>query len=289
MRIISVLLTDAISPPIRLHTLLTGWQTGSLSSITLAVEVGLAVWYVVSVRRLATRSRHWPPWRTASFLVGTVLVIIAVQSGLAGYDDQVFSLHVVQHLLLMNFAPILFALSAPMTLALQASNRKTQKVLLKVLHHPVAELVTNPVFVVGVVYGTMIVYFLTPFYNLSLEHPLLHDLSHLHFLISGCLFWWLVVGRDPSRWRLSHPVKLGILAIGIPVNAVLGIALTGARVSVAARFHTVADTHRGGAILWVVGEIITVIAMSIIVFQWMQHEERRAIRADRQLESQAQL
>jgi putative copper resistance protein D len=285
----SVLLGDVISPPIRLHTLLTGWQTNSLSVIALTIEVGMAVWYVVSVRRLATRGRHWSPWRTASFLGGTVLVIVAVQSGLAAYDDQVFAVHVVQHLLLMNFAPILFALSAPMTLALQASNRTTQQALLKVLHHPVVELVTNPVFVVVVVYGTMIVYFLTPFYNLSLEHPLLHDLSHLHFLVSGGLFWWLVVGRDPSRWRLSHPVKLGILAIGIPVNAVLGITLTGARASVAARFHTVADTHRGGAILWVVGEITTVIAMAIIVYQWMQYEERQAVRADRQLESQAQL
>ena len=71
-----------------------------------------------------------------------------MQSGLASYDDQVFAAHVVQHLLLMNFAPILFALSAPVTLALQASDRRTQQGLLKVLHHPVVEFVTNPVFVV---------------------------------------------------------------------------------------------------------------------------------------------
>ena len=99
-------------------------------------------------------------------------MVIAVQSGLASYDDEVFAVHVVQHLLLMNFAPILYALSAPVTLALQASSRPTQQRLLKVLHHPVVEFVTNPVFVVLVTYGTMIVYFLTPFYNFSLEHPL---------------------------------------------------------------------------------------------------------------------
>ena len=73
----------------------------------------LAAWYVVSVRRLAARGRAWPRWRTVSFLSGTVLVIIAVQSGLASYDDEVFWIHVIQHLLLMNFAPILLALSAP--------------------------------------------------------------------------------------------------------------------------------------------------------------------------------
>ena len=288
MRLVSVVFADALSPSISLPTLVTGWQTDSLSFVALFIEVALAVWYVVSVRRLAARGRRWSPWRTASFLGGTGLVIVAVQSGLAAYDDKVLALHVVQHLLLMNFAPILFALGAPVTLALQASERATQQRLLKILHNRVVEAVTNPVFVVVVVYGTMIGYFLTPFYNLSLQHPLLHELSHLHFLVSGSLFWWLVVGLDPSRWRLSHPVKLGILAIGIPVNAVLGIALTGARLSIATRFHTVADTHRGGAILWVVGELVTVVAMGIIVFHWMQYEERQAIRADRQLESRAQ-
>ncbi len=283
-----MLLADAISPPIRLHTLLTGWQTDALSLVSLAIELTLALWYVTAVRRLARRGRSWSPWRTASFLGGTALIVVAAQSGLAAYDDQVFAVHVVQHLLLMNFAPILLALSAPVTLALQASERRTQQGLLKVLHHPVVEFITNPVFVVVVANATMIVYFLTPFYSLSLEHPLLHDLSHLHFLVSGCLLWWLVVGRDPSRWRLSYPVKLGILAVAIPVTAVIGISLTGARASVAPLFHSVSDTHRGGAILWVVGEVTTVVAMAIIVYQWMQFEERQAVRADRQLDSRAQ-
>jgi putative copper resistance protein D len=132
----------------------------------------------------------------------------------------------------------------------------------------------------------MIGYFLTPFYAFSLEHPLVHDVSHLHFLVAGCLFWWLVIGRDPSRWRLSHPARLGILAIGIPVNVVLGLSLTGASTSIAARFHTVADTHRGGAVLWIAGELIVLGALGISLFQWMRYEERKAARADRVLDAQ---
>jgi putative membrane protein len=281
-------LADGVSPPIELHTLLTGWQTDWLSSAALVVEIAFVLWYLGAVRRLGARHRHWPVGRTVSFVAASALIIVAVQSGLAAYDDQVFALHVVQHLLLMNFAPILLALSAPVTLALQASRRPMQQRLLKVLHHPVVEFVTHPVFVVLVANITMIVYFLTPFYAFSLEHPLVHDFSHLHFLVTGCLFWWLIVGRDPARWRLSHPVKLGILAIGIPVNVVLGISLTGAQASIAARFHSVADTHRGGAILWVAGELVVVAAMAIIVVQWMQYEERKAVRADRLLDAQGE-
>ena len=279
------LFADAVSPPIELHTLLTGWQTDTLSLVALAIELGLAAWYLVSARRLARRGRRWSRWRTASFLAGTALVVVAAQSGLAAYDDEVFAAHVVQHLLLMNLAPICYALGAPVTLALQASNRPTQRRLLRVIHHPVVEFVTHPAVVVVVAYGTMVAYFLTPFYNFSLEHPLVHDLTHLHFLVSGCLFWWLVVGLDPSRWRLGYPAKLGILAAGIPVTAILGVALTSASTSVAPAFHSLADTRRGGSILWIVGELITFVAMAIIVYQWMRNEERQAVRADRLLDA----
>ncbi len=282
-----MLLADAISPNVSVHTLLTAWQTDTLSLVSLAIEVALAAWYVVSVRRLAARGRTWPKGRTACFVAGTILMIVAVQSGLASYDDQVFWVHVVQHLLLMNFAPILLALSAPVTLALQASSRPTQRVLLVILHHPVVEFLTNPVVVVITAYGTMLVYFLSSFYNFSLEHPLIHDLTHLHFLVSGCLFWWLVVGRDPSRWRLSFPAKLGLLAAGIPVNAVLGVTLTGATASIAPHFHTLGDTHVGGSVLWVVGELTSLIAMGIVLYQWMQYEERAAVRADRRSDAAA--
>ena len=278
-------LADVRSPAVRVHTLLTGFQHDPLSVVALAVEVGLVVWYLGAVRRLARRGRRWSPWRTASFVGASALVMVAVQSGLAAYDDEVFAAHVVQHLILMSFAPILYALSAPMTLALQASARPMQERLLRVLHHPVVEFVTRPVVVATVAYGTMIVYFLTPFYVLSLEHTWLHELSHLHFLVSGCLFWWVVVGIDPSRWRLSHGAKLGLLAVGIPVNALLGLVLTGSRVSVAPAFHTVGDTHRGGSVLWIVGELVTLVAMAIVVSQWMRYEQREAVRADRRLDA----
>jgi len=151
----------------------------------------------------------------------------------------------------------------------------------------VIEFVTNPVVVVIAAYGTMLFYFLTSFYNFSLEHPLVHDFTHLHFLVSGCLFWWLVIGIDPSRWRLSHPAKLGYLAVGVPVTAILGVALTGARTSIAPHFHTVADTQGGGSILWIVGELVTLIAIAIVTYQWMRLEEREAIRADRRADAEA--
>ena len=280
-----MLVADAISPPVQLHTLLSGWQSDWLNFVSLAIEAAVAIGYLVFARRLAARGRRWSPWRTTSFVAGIVTIVIAVQSGLASYDDSVFSIHVIQHLLLMNVAPILLALGAPVTLLLQAGDRSTQQRVLRVLHNPVVEVITNPVFVLVVFSVTMVGYFLTPFYQFSLEHPLLHDVTHLHFLIAGCLYWWLVVGIDPSRWRLSYPMKLGFLAVDIPVGTLLGLGLTQTNESIAPLFHSLSDTHAGGSILWILGEIFTFLAMGIVVIQWMRADVREAARADRRADA----
>ncbi len=274
-----------LSPPVRLHTLLTGWQTDWLTLVTVAVDVALGVAYVAASIRLGRKGRTWSLWRTASFLAGLLTVVVATFSGLAAYDSSVFVVHVVQHLLLMNMAPILLVLGAPVTLALQASGRRTQTAILHVLHHPIVEFVTNPLVVLAVFTVTMIGYFLTPFYQFSLEHPLVHDATHLHFLVAGCLYWWLVVGVDPSRWRLSFPMKLGFLAVEIPVGTILGLSLIQAQVSVAPRFHTLADTHNGGAVMWIVSEFVTFSAISILLYQWMRSDAREASRTDRRADA----
>ncbi len=259
-----------------------------MNLVALAIELGIALVYVLGVVRLARRGRHWSPWRTASFMLGTLAVVAAIQSGLASYDDSVFQCHVIQHLLLMNVALIFYALGAPVTLALQASERQTQRRLLKVLHSKAVEFITHPLLVAINFAGTLLIFFLSPFYQFSLEHPLIHELTHLHFLVSGILYWWLVVGVDPSRWRLSFPAKLGYLAVGIPTTTILGLALTQSRSSIAPLFHSVSDTHAGGAILWIVGELFTLGAMAIVVVQWMAVDRREAIRGDRQADAAEQ-
>jgi putative copper resistance protein D len=276
-----MLFADAISPPVLFHTLLTGWQTDWLTLMAVVVDVALGAAYLFGALRLSKKGRRWSAWRTGSFLAGVVTIAIATFSGLASYDDSVFSIHVIQHLLLMNLAPIFLVLGAPVTLALQASGRSTQTTILKVLHHPIVEFVTNPLVVLFFFSVTMIGYFLSPFYQFSLEHPLLHDVTHFQFLVTGCLYWWLVLGIDPSRWRLTYPMKLGFLALDIPVGTLLGLALTQATTSIAPSFHSLADTKAGGGILWVASELITFTAIGIVAYQWMRSDTREAERGDR--------
>ena len=155
--------------------------------------------------------------------------------------------------------------------------------MLRILHSKVFEAATFPAAVAILSYGLMLGYFLSGFYTYSEEHPLVVGITNVVFLVSGCLYWWPVVGLDPSRWKLSFPAKLGYLATGIPVTTFLGLGLVSARYSIDPAIHTLADTHAGGGALWVLSELFTLSAMGAILVQLMHSDQRAAARYDRRM------
>ena len=119
---------------------LTGWSLDIAFPVVLVVTVA----YIVGLRRLHARGRSWPAARTITFLSGMAVILIATESGLADYDRVLFSLHVVQHVLLGMVAPLLLVLGAPVTLALQAGSRAAQRRTLRVLHSFPIRVLTHP-------------------------------------------------------------------------------------------------------------------------------------------------
>src|SRR5262249_60775194 len=111
------------------NVLVTDWSL----DVAFPFVVAAAALYVIGVRRLHARGRPWPGGRTAAFLSGLAVVLVATESGVAAYDRVLFSLHIGQHLLLGMVAPLLLVLGAPVTLALHASARSSQRRILRVL------------------------------------------------------------------------------------------------------------------------------------------------------------
>ncbi|HUQ63083.1 MAG TPA: cytochrome c oxidase assembly protein [Acidimicrobiales bacterium] len=267
----------ASDPDVTLRGLLLDWSFDPLPIIGLVVGLVL---YVGGVRRLAHRGRRWPPARTVSFVSGTVVVALALLSGLASYDESRFVVHVVQHLMVSMVAAVFFVLSGPITLALQAGSRTTQRRLVRVLHsRPIAAL-THPVAALALFGGTLFVLYFTGLYDLSLRNRSVHELVHLHFLFVGLLFFWMVVGVDVMRGRLPYGACLLCVLATVPMHAFLGIALMSSS-SPLFSSHTLADQRAGAGILWAVGDLVTLVVGGIVLAQWMSHEERVAAREDR--------
>ena len=250
------------------------------------------------VRRLAARGREWPVGRSACFGLGLALVLVATQSGLAAYDRVLFSLHVVQHLMIGMLAPIFLVLGAPVTLALQACHRPAQQRWLAALRSRPLGVVTHPLVVWVLFGGTLVVLYFTGLYEASLRNPWVHGLLHVHFLVVGCLFMAYVIGIDPLPRALGYGARLLFVAVVLPFHAFLGVALLGRRSVIAGDWYAevsrpwasgaLRDQKLGAGMLWAFGELFGLVALGIVLYQWMRHEERVAARNDRRLDAEAQ-
>jgi putative copper resistance protein D len=258
-----------------------------------ALLVAAAVLYLRGRRRLVARGVAWPAQRTGCFLGGLAALALALLSPIEAYDTVLFSVHVVQHMLLTMAAAPLLALGAPVTLALRATGGRTRRRLVRVLHSPPVRVIGHPL--VAWVLFTISLYglYFSPLFDLSLRNPFVHDLVHLHFLGAGLLFWWPLVGIDPTRWRLPHLARLLFVFLMVPFHAFLGVAIMNSGRLLApslASFQRswgptpLADQQAGGAILWGAGDLVALGAVLGILIAWASYDQNVvAVREDRWL------
>jgi len=245
----------------------------------LAVAVVLGALYVAGVRRLARRGRRWPAGRVVAFGSG-VVVLGATQF----VPESSFSWHMAQHILLGMAAPVLLALGAPLTLALQASSRAATTTLLRVLHSRVVTTLTHPIAGWALFGGTLVAFYLSPLFPLSLEHTWLHALVHVHFVVVGCLFLWPLVGVDALPRPLPHGGRLLAVLVAVPFHAFLGVALLTASSPLAPHVYpSMGDQHAAAGALWASGELLTLVVAGIVFAQWWAADQRAALRSDRRL------
>jgi len=271
-------------------SILLWWRVSPLVVVPLALAVLL---YLGGVRRLARSSHPWPLHRTAFFFSGMSAIYLSLQSSVERYATALFSIHVAQHMLLTMIAPPLVALEAPITLALRASGRPARRTILRVVRSRPIQIIGHPLVAWALFTLSLYALYFSPLYALSLRHEWLHDVVHLHFLTVGFLFWWPVVGIDPSRWRLSYPARLLYVALMVPFHALLGVAIlstnqllepAGALAPRPWGPSALGDQHSGGAILWAAGDILALAAMGSVLMAWMLNERRTAAREDRRLD-----
>ena len=263
-----------------LHTALTAWQWSPFSISVTVVLVVIGYCYLRGDWRLASRGRRWPGRRTLAFMAGLFAVDLALQSPVATFTGSYFQAHVAQHLLLMVVAPPLLALGAPSTLLLQTASRANKKRWLAVLRSQPFAIVSHPVLVWFFYFGAMFAFFLSPLLNYAMEHMALMDAINLAFLLGSTFYWWPMVGLDPIvHWKMGYGARIANLALGVPFEAFLGIAIMSEHAPIAS-MYTVQSTRAGGALLWAATEVATFAGMVPVFVQWMRADDRAGRRAD---------
>jgi putative membrane protein len=278
------------SEPPTAANLLLGWTFEPLPTLPLVVAVGWWLWAVRSVNR-AHPGNPVPRRRTAAFLGGIVALAFALLSGIAVYDTDLFSVHMVQHVLLMLVAAPLIALGAPITLLLRVSSPETRRRWwLPILHSRFVRVVAHPV-VAWVMFAAMMwgVHF-SPLFNASLEDPIVHDIEHIIFLVGALLFWWPAVALDPAPFRMSHPARIGYLFTQMTQNTFLAVVILNATDVLYPHYLTLVrpwgmspleDQRLAAGIMWIAGDAVFITAILAVVVGWMRAEALNEARADR--------
>src|SRR5262245_26626247 len=185
----------------------------------------------------------------------------------------------VEHVVLGMVVPLLAALAAPVTLALQGGGPATRATLRRILHSRAGRILANPVVGFAAFGVTLAVLYLSPLLEASVQHDVVHILVHAHLVLVGMLFLVPLVGVD----ALPHPppfaARLLALLLAVPFHAFLALALGTAREPVAPDVYPSIDDQRSAAaVLWASGELFTVIVGGIIFWRWWASEARAASR-----------
>ena len=276
------------APPPTFPGVLFEWR---FEPVVLTLVALAAIGWLLLGNRVARAHPAHPPsrWRDAAFLGGLATLVIALTSPIEAYEGQLFSVHMLQHMLIELVAAPLLLLGAPATLALRAASPSVRRGLLSILHSRVAAVLSFPLLAWVLFAAVNWGWHFSSLYDQALAVSWLHDLQHLTFLGAALLFWWPVVAADPARWRLPHPVRLFYLFLAMPQNSFLGIALMSAPPSLYPHYLSngrtwgptpAVDQSVGGMLMWVGGDVVFLLAMGLVVAAWVRAEDRRTARED---------
>jgi putative membrane protein len=168
--------------------------------------IALALAYAVAVRR------HRPErWRIVAFGAGCVLLLATAVTPLDALTYHLLSAHLLQNVVLAEWAPALLVLGVPPALAAQIGRVRPVRLL------------TRPPVALAVWLVTYYLWHVPAAYDAALEHPALLHLEHACYLAAGVLLWWPVLQDAPHR--LSSAGRAAYLFVAFVLASPIGLLL----------------------------------------------------------------
>jgi putative membrane protein len=261
------------------------WTFDPLILLALACYAGIYAWRFRAARREAG-GRGTSAGRAAAFAAGLLVLAAATASPVASLgEDYLFSMHMVQHVLLGDIAPALLLLGLSRVLMRPATRRLAAvERALGPFAHPV-------VFLAGWL-ALVYVWHLPALYDAATTTPALHALEHASFFAAGLLFWWPLIQPVPMRRPLRGLQPFAYIFAGKAGLAALGVFLTWSSSPIYDHYESAPriwglsareDQNLGGAIMMAEQSIVLVIAfvaLFVAMLTRSEEEERRRERLE---------
>lgn len=275
-----------------LLTALTSWSSDP-PGLFMALLVGLLYgWAYLRLRRQEPLFR-FPAWHAWCFGAGWLLMVAGLVSPVDTYSDDLFWVHMLQHILITMVVAPLMLLGAPATLALRAASPRVRRsYLVPLLQSRAVRVLTYPPVALLIFVAGIWAWHWPGAYDAAIASEGLHFLEHGVFLLGGVLFWWMVIGVDSSHLRPPHVWRTFVLVLAILQNIGLGLILTNIAeplyetYEIAAQLRewgpdALTDQRLGAGIMWVPGSMMFVVAIMLTVYYWAEREGFKGRQGDR--------
>ena len=274
------------------------WFTAWDIDVLWLVAAGFGLFfYLAGVRRLRLRGDRWPIHRTVFWVLGMLMLLWVTGGPINAYQEYLFSVHMLGHMMLSMAIPLLLVSGAPVTLALRAIHKRDdgtrggREWIMWAVHSPFSKVVTHPFVAAGIFILSLWAFYFTDLVRWSMFEHLGHEWMVAHFLISGYLFVLSLIGADPVPYRLPYPGRLITLIAIMAMHAFFGVAIMMQEgLMVADWFGSMGrtwgpspmeDQYIGGGIAWSIGEIPTLILAITVAIQWSRSDTKLQKRRDR--------
>lgn len=285
---------DPLPPELTPMSYLTEWKF-DLAWVLVCV-FGLAL-YIAGVVRLKRRGDSWPIGRTIAWFLGLLGLFYTTNGALNAYEQYLFSVHMLGHMMLTMLIPLLLVLGAPITLALRTIEKRTdgswggREWIMWAIQTPYSKVITHPAVAAVVFAGSLWVFYFTPIARWAASEHLGHQWMIIHFLIAGYLFSLSMIGVDPVPYRFPYPLRLVTLFATMASHAFFGVTImTGDGLMLADWYGAmgrtwgaipIEDQAAGGGIAWGIGELPTLALALVVAVQWSRSDTKEQKRKDR--------
>jgi putative membrane protein len=249
-------------------SLLSPW---TLEPLQVAPTVIAAFLYFWRCRTLAAQGRPVPGWRRVAFWVGIGLVVLALNSPIDALgEEDFFFLHMTQHVILGDLAPLCFVLGL------------TGQVLRPVLRFPIIErlrVLAHPFVALPLWAFDLYIWHVPYLYDAALHHDSIHAFEHFCFFTAGCLMWEPVLETLPAPVWFGTGMKFGYIAAVRLLETILGnVFIWSSSAFYTAYRHPpewgitpVHDLNLGGVVMMAEGSLVTAVILVWLFFR-LAHE-----------------
>lgn len=272
-----------LNPPAVAANLSWTLEPGVLIGVALVGAAYVRRWWHVRTGDSPRPAADAPVWRLCSFLGALFFTLAALVSPVDALADQLFFMHMIQHVLLLDVVPILAILGFT-------------KVILRPVTRAISDLerragpFASPVFAVILYIAVIWVWHIPAAYDLALRHSVVHVLEHITFLLAGSLYWWHLLSPIRARLRLDGLGPVAYMGSTKLFVGALGMGLAFAPTALYAYYEHHArvwglsahdDQSIAGIVMAVEQSLVMGVALVVLFMRALAESEREQQRRER--------